>query len=189
MKFFSIEKVALSLSFILIFLSFGLFAQPKDWKPVSSEELQLKTPKVEADSDAEAILWDVYVADEESGMGLETILNHYLRIKIFNERGREAFSKIDIPFGRVEGIGFDVKIKNIAARTTKPDGSVVELADSDIFERDVIRGNGIKLKAKSFAVPGIEPGSVIEYRWKEIQEDSPRNRALVSATRTARRLL
>ena len=27
----------------------------------------------------------------------------------------------------------------------------------------------MKLKAKSFAVPGIEPGAIIEYRWKEIR--------------------
>ena len=159
----------LSISILMIACIATLFAQDKNWRPVTTEELQMKTPKVEPDADAEAILWDVYVSDEDSGGDLQTVLHHYVRIKIFNDRGREAFSKIDIPYGRVEGIGFDVKIKDIAARTTKPDGSVVELKGSDIFERDVIKGSGVKLKAKSFAVPGIEPGAVIEYRWKEIR--------------------
>ena len=165
---FSIKRCALFMSLGLVF-SFTVSAQSREWKPVPVQELQMAGPKVEKNADAEAILWDVYVSDEDTGGGLQSVLNHYVRIKIFNERGREAFSKIDIPFGRVEGVGFDVKIKNIAGRTTKSDGTVIELKDSEIFERDVIKGAGIKLKAKSFAVPGIEPGAVIEYRWKEIR--------------------
>ena len=146
-----------------------LLGQDKDWRPITPEELQMKAPKVEPDADAEAIFWEVYVTDEETGGDLQTVLHHYLRVKIFNERGRESFSKIDIPFGKIEGIGFNVKIRDIAARTTKTDGSVIELKESDIFDRDVLKGGGIKLKAKSFAVPGIEPGAVIEYRWKEVR--------------------
>ncbi len=171
MFFFSIRKPfsALSLFFVSLILLATANAQDKKWRPVSNEEIQMKTPVIEADADAEALLWEVYVADEDTGGSLQTVLNHYLRIKIFNERGREAFSKIDIPFGRIAGVGMNVKIKDIAARTTKPDGSNVELKETDIFERDLVKGDGIKLKAKSFAMPGIEPGSIIEYRWKEIR--------------------
>jgi hypothetical protein len=171
MKFFSLGKLffVLSLFCFCTVLPAAAVAQNKEWRTVSADELSAKAPLVEPDADAEAILWDVYVSDEDSGGTLQTVLNHYLRIKIFNERGRESFSKVDIPFGRVEGVGFNVKIRDIAARTTKPDGSVVELKESDIFDRDVIKGDGVKLKAKSFAVPGIEPGAVIEYRWKEIR--------------------
>ncbi len=158
----------LSVFFLLSFHSQTIFSQ-NEWKPVSQNELQMKTPQIEADADAEALLWEVYVTDEESGGTLQTVLNHYLKIKIFNDRGRDAFSKVDIPYGKISNVGLNVKIKNIAARTIKPDGSIIELKDSDIFERDVVKGDGIKLKAKSFAMPGIEPGSIIEYRWKEIR--------------------
>ena len=140
MNLISCKYRLLSITFLMIACVATLFAQDKNWRPVTAGELQMTTPKVEPDADAEAILWDVYVSDEDSGGDLQTVLHHYVRIKIFNDRGREAFSKIDIPYGRVEGIGFDVKIKDIAARTTKPDGSVVELKGSDIFERDVIKG-------------------------------------------------
>lgn len=160
-----------SITIFIFFLAFPaiFFAQKRDWKPVSPYELQMTTPKVEADADAEIILWDVYVSDEDTGGDLQTVLQHYLKIKIFNDRGRESFSKIDIQFGQIEGVGFDVRIKDIAARTTKADGTVIELKGSDIFERDIVKGDGIKLKAKSFAVPGIEQGAVIEYSWKEIR--------------------
>lgn len=173
MSFPSLKRLVL-LAFIFSFTNFLLLTpasgQNRDWKPVMPQELQMTTPKIEAGADAEALLWDVYVTDEDAGgSGLQSVLNHYLKVKIFNERGREAFSKIDIPFGRVAGIGFDVRIQNIAARTTKIDGTVVELKNSDIFERDIVKGDGVKLKAKSFAVPGIEAGAVIEYRWKEVR--------------------
>jgi hypothetical protein len=65
-----------------------------------------------------------------------------------------------------------VLIKDIFERTIKPDGTIVELKPEDVFERDIIKGNGVKLKAKSFAVPAIETGAIIEYRWKEIREDT-----------------
>jgi hypothetical protein len=152
--------------------SLSVFAGDNDWKPINPSELALKEPKVEKDADAEVLLWEVYVADEADGGGPRTVLRHYLRIKIFNERGREQFSKIDVPFGRISGFGVNIKIKDIAARTIKADGSIVELKEQDIFERDVVKGDGVKLKAKSFAVPGIEPGAIIEYRWKEVRGDS-----------------
>jgi transglutaminase-like putative cysteine protease len=140
----------------------ALAGSDKDWQPVSPEEISLKEPKVEKDADAEALFWDVRVDDSDEG---SLVFTHYLRIKIFNERGKEAFSKVDIPFGKL--FGREVKVKDIAARTIKADGSIVELSPKDIFEREVLRASGVKQKVKSFALPGIEPGVIIEYRWRE----------------------
>jgi transglutaminase-like putative cysteine protease len=147
-------------------LSGAVFAGNNDnWKPIAPEELAMKEPMIEKDADAEALLWDVYVAGDEVGGSYQTVLQHYLRIKIFTQRGSEQFSKVDIPFFKVRS--FNVKIKDIAARTVKPDGSIVELKPEDIFEREIVKGDGVKIKAKSFAVPAIAPGTIIEYRWKE----------------------
>lgn len=77
-------------------------AQFKEWKPVAPQELQFSKSQVEPDADAEALLWDVYVADEDNGGDMKTVLRHYVKIKIFNERGREAFSKIDIQYGKID---------------------------------------------------------------------------------------
>jgi hypothetical protein len=135
-----------------------------DWKPVDPAELALKAPVVEKDADAEALFWEVRIDDGEVG---ELILNHYLRVKVFTERGRESQSRIDLPFGKL--FGSNIKIKDIAARTIKPDGTIVELKKEDVFERDVIKVSGVKMKAKSFAMPSVEPGSIIEYRWREVR--------------------
>ncbi|HYY58961.1 MAG TPA: DUF3857 domain-containing protein [Pyrinomonadaceae bacterium] len=141
-----------------------------DWKPVDPAELALKAPVVEKDADAEALFWEVRIDDGPVG---ELIFTHYIRIKVFTERGRESQSKIDIPFGKI--LGSNIKIKDIAARTIKPDGTIVEIKKDDVFERDIIKASGLKLKAKSFAMPGVEPGAIIEYRWREIRANESAN--------------
>jgi hypothetical protein len=143
-------------SFLLLSAS---TAAAQDWRPVDPAQLAAKTPLVNRDADAEAIFWEVRVNDSD----IDLIFNHYIRIKIFTERGKESQSKIDIQYlGRHQ-------IKDIAGRTIKPDGSIVELKKDAIFERTVVKLSGAKVQAKSFAMPGVEPGAIIEYRWKEIR--------------------
>ena len=141
-------------------------AGSEEWRPLEPSDFALKAPIVEPDADAEAIFWDIRVDD---GGENDLVLSHYVRIKIFNERGREQLSKIDIP--SVSG----TKIKDVAARTIKADGAIVELAKEDVIERLVVKVNGLKLRTKSFAFPGIEPGAIIEYKWKEVISDSSAN--------------
>jgi hypothetical protein len=148
----------------------ALAAGDKDWKPIDPAQLSLKEPAVEKDADAEALFWEVRVDDSDEG---SLVFSNYLRIKIFTERGKESQSKIDIPFGKIRGI--NVKVKEIAARTIKPDGTILELNEKDIFEKTDIKASGIKTKVKSFAMPGIEPGAIIEYRWKESYSNASAN--------------
>lgn len=131
----------------------------EEWRPVDAAHLALKAPVVEPNADAEAIFWDIRIDD---GGANDLVLSHYVSIKIFTERGRDKHSKVDIPYaGRV-------KIKDVAARTIKPDGSIVELAKEDIVEKVIVKVSGLKLRTKTFAFQGIEPGAIIEYKWKEV---------------------
>ncbi|MDQ3753422.1 MAG: DUF3857 and transglutaminase domain-containing protein, partial [Acidobacteriota bacterium] len=114
----------------------------------------------------EVLFWEARLADEIDGGGPRTVLRHYLRIKIFTERGRESQSRVDIPFSN------NAKIKDLAARTIKPDGTIIELQKKDVFERTIVKQGGRKVKAKSFALPGVEPGAIIEYRYREVRNDN-----------------
>src|SRR5690348_10476598 len=136
---------------------------PEEWRPIDPADLALKTAVVEPNADAEAIFWDIRIDD---GGQNDLVLNHYVRIKIFTERGRDQNSKIDLPY--VDGI----KIKDVAARTIKPDGTIVELGKEDFIEKTVVKVSGLKLRTKTFAFPGIEPGAIIEYKWKEVRSHS-----------------
>ena len=134
-------------------------ARGEDWKPVDPALMAAKSPVVEKDADAEAIFWEVRINDSEEDL----IFSHYVRIKVFTERGKESQSQIEIPyFGRF-------KITDVAGRTIKPDGSIVELKKDAVFDRTEVRAGDIKIKVKSFAMPGVEPGAIIEYRWREIR--------------------
>ena len=164
MKFHSL-MVTLLLTFVCLLANAASPAIGDDWRPVDPEHLAMKTPVVEKDADAEAIFWEVRVQDEAEGGDFHTVLSHYIRIKIFTERGRENQSKVDlIP------VVPNTRFKDIAARTIKPDGTIVELKKDAIFEREVIKASGLKIKAKSFAMPGVEEGAIIEYRWREIRD-------------------
>ncbi|HUR97561.1 MAG TPA: DUF3857 and transglutaminase domain-containing protein [Pyrinomonadaceae bacterium] len=162
MKVLSLRKLLSMLSFVCLCVAV-VQAQDKEWRPVSPADLASKTPVVESGADAEAIFWEVRI-DDSSDEDLS--MRHYVRVKIFTERGRETYSKFDIPF--LKG----VKIKDLAARVVRPDGTSVEIGKEEIFEREIIKAGGIKIKAKSFAVPNIEPGVIVEYRYKEVRSDS-----------------
>ena len=166
-----ISKRALVAFFIVgLCLTAGArISRADDWKPIDPAEFQSKTSVVEPNADAEGIFWEVRVQDEYEGTVPRTVLWHYIRIRIFTDHGKEAHSSVDITFLNSR------RIDNIAGRTIKPDGKIIELKKEDIFERTIVKAGGIKLKAKSFAMPGVEPGSIIEYRWKETRNDSLAN--------------
>lgn len=154
--------------FVVIVLLFqGLSIQgaaPSIWRPISPAELAMDKPQVDKDADAEAIFWEVRLDDKKRK---KLSYDHYVRVKIFTERGREKFAKFDIPFFKGK------TVKEVAARVIKPDGTIVELKPQDIFEREIVRQRKIKIKAKSFAVPGIAPGVIVEYQYREeIKGDS-----------------
>ena len=137
--------------------------QYKEWRPVSPEDVASAKPVVDADADAEALFWEMRIDDSSSD---DLDMWHYVRVKIFTERGREKYSKFDIPYAK------GTKIKNLAARVIKADGSIVEIPEKEIFDREIIRTSGVKVKAKSFAVPNIEPGVIVEYKYKEAVDEA-----------------
>jgi hypothetical protein len=140
-----------------------------DWHPVDPADLAATSPKVEKDAHAEVILWEVRVSDEAMGGQPHSVFTHYLKTKVFDQRGAEMVSKVDIPF-----IGH-VAISDIAGRTTQANGTVIALKKDAVFERMLVKVSGLKLKAKSFVLPGVEPGAVVEYGWRERYEDQLAN--------------
>ncbi len=133
------------------------------WAPISPADLAANTPAVDPEAGVEALFWRVYVADEFRGDELIRVLHHYVRLKVFNEKGKSDASTIDIRFDK------DTQIPFLYGRTIKRDGSIVELKRDAVFERDIERAGRLKYRAKSFAMPGVEPGAIVEYRWQEVR--------------------
>jgi hypothetical protein len=133
--------------FLLFLLSYTLLAA--DWKPVDPADLALKAPRVDPGADAEALFWEMWIADAAANNEYPyTTYTHYLRMKIFTDRGVKRYGTIDIEYRGKEHI-----------------------TDIHVLEKRKHE----KVRAVSFAMPGITPGSIIEYRWRESDQDALAN--------------
>lgn len=134
----------------------------EDWKPIDPAELRMTTPVVEKDADAEAIFWEVQVDFSSE----KKVFVNYVRIKIFTERGKELRSKVELSYSSKN------KIEDITGRTIKANGTIVELTREAIFASTLVKLRGVKINTKTFVMPAVEPGAIIEYRWREVRTDS-----------------
>jgi len=99
----------------------------------------------------------LYREVERDDSGLSAHENNYVRIKILKEEGRK-YADIEIPFFKGSGNN----IVKINARTIQPNGSIVNF-DGKVFEKSIVKAKGLKYMAKTFTLPAIQVGSVIEY--------------------------
>jgi hypothetical protein len=144
-------------------------ASAADWPDVTAAERALAKPRIDPNADAEVLFWEVRITDSERGDDVEVALEHHLRIKVFTDRGRESEGKVELPYTSRE------RVRDVRGRTITPDGRIVELRSEDIFDRSVVEADGFKLKAKTFVLPGVVPGAIIEYRWREVRDNQLAN--------------
>ncbi|MFN7919765.1 MAG: hypothetical protein U0Q16_06690 [Bryobacteraceae bacterium] len=71
-----------------------------DWMPVDPAQLALKAPAIDADADAEVLYWEVRIADKFQSPDVWTSWRHYLRIKVFTERGAKDQATLELGFYR-----------------------------------------------------------------------------------------
>jgi hypothetical protein len=155
-----VRALAAVLPIAVVGVSAGV-AAAGDWDPITPAQLAMTKPRVDPAADVEALVWDVTVEHLIFNDEPQTHYRHYLRLKVFSERGVETTKQVEIPFD--DG----TYVVDVAARTIKPDGTILEVKGSDIFERTLVKAGGRKVKAKSFAVPGLVPGAIVDYRWTE----------------------
>jgi hypothetical protein len=86
--------------------------------------------------------------------------DNYVRIKILTEEGRKH-ADVEIMFDK----GLE-DVAGIRARTIKPDGSSVNF-DGKVYEKTVEKTRGLKYLVKTFTLPDVQIGSIIEYRYTD----------------------
>lgn len=132
-----------------------------DWLPIDPAQQALNTPKIEKDADAEVLYWEFRVKDVFQGQDYWAAHDHYLRIKVFTDKGIKDYSSVELPSGP------RLIVTGVSARTIKPDGTIVELKKDDIVEREQLRAGRRKYRARVINFPGVEKGSIVEYRYSE----------------------
>ncbi len=145
--------------FVLFVVATGLAASAPGlgFQPVSPDELKM-TSEPKAPGAPAVILFRQVDRDDR---GLTAHEDVYFRIKILTEDGLPPStpphsSRIPIP-GKGDG-----NIVGIHARTIKPDGTTVDFGGK-AFDKEIVKTRGVKYLAKTFTLPDVQVGSVIEY--------------------------
>jgi hypothetical protein len=122
------------------------------FQPVNPEELKMTgDPKAPG---APAII--LYRQVDRDDNGRTSHEDNYYRVKILTEEGRK-YADVEIPFAKGRN-----DVSGIRARTIKPDGSIRDF-DGKVFEKTIEKSRGSKYLAKTFSLPEVQPGSIIEY--------------------------
>ena len=126
------------------------------FQPVVPEELKM-TGEPKAPGAPAIILFREVDRDDRGKTAHEDV---YFRIKILTEEGRK-YGDIEIPFFKESG-----KIVAIHARTIRPDSSVAEFTGK-AFDKSIVKARGLKYMAKTFTMPDVQVGSILEYYYTE----------------------
>jgi hypothetical protein len=129
-----------------------------DWLPIPPEDLALKDNPAQPGAHAmilyrESAVNEKYVSSDGASM------TEYVRIKVFTKEGTDE-GNVEIPFRRESA-----DIKDIRARTIHSDGSIVNF-EGKPFEKTIEKRSGEKFLAKTFSLPDVQPGCIIEYKYR-----------------------
>jgi hypothetical protein len=134
-------------------------AHSDEWLPVTPEDLHLTDEP--AAPKASAIY--LYRQVDRSDFGhWERV---YVRIKILTDEGRSQ-GNVVIKFDKEREIVHDIE-----ARTVRPDGSVVKF-DGTVYEKPLLEGRGVHVMTKTFSLPEVQSGCIIEYRYERLLSSS-----------------
>lgn len=126
-----------------------------DLPPISPDELKMTNEPLAPGAPA-IILYRQVDRDDDLHVGHEV---NFLRVKILKDEGRK-YADVEIPFFNGNGS----KIVNISGRTIHPDGRVAQFKGG-AFDKTIVKAKGVKYIAKTFTLPEVQAGCVIEYSY------------------------
>lgn len=151
--------IALLTFAIALILSWPAALRADDnWLPVSADDLALKDNPASPGADAMILYRENIVDATNIRVDGDSDLE-YFRIKIFTQAGTKE-GNVEIPFFKDSMRVFDV-----TGRTIRPDGSIVKF-DGKVLESTITRLSGYRFLAKTFTLPDVQPGCIIEYKYR-----------------------
>jgi len=130
-----------------------------DWQAILPEDLKV-TSEPKAPGAPAIYLYRQVDRDDKAGHEI-----NYARIKILTEDGRKN-ADVELPFNKDRG-----SIRGIKARTIHADGSIAEF-DGKVYDKTIVKTKGVRIFAKTFTLPDVQVGSIIEYRYTYDWESS-----------------
>lgn len=125
-----------------------------DWQPIDPADLAMKDNPKSPGADA-MILYRERLVNEPHACSQE-----YTRMKIFTKEGLK-YANVEITYQK----GTD-SVMDIRGRTIHADGNIVNF-DGKVLDKVLVKAGGVKVYEKSFSLPDVQPGSIIEYRYQD----------------------
>ena len=144
----------LATSFALVFAMQNTLAAKPDWPVIPPEELACKASPIDAEAPAEIL--EVKIEIRDSALSSRET-SEYRRSKIYNPAKAEELTRYNFP-------SYDFEDFSFFLRLTLPDGTTKEFSDADMKERELVKHTFSSVKQKFFAIPGVVPGSIVEYK-------------------------
>jgi len=144
--------------FAVLFAWLGLGVTPaawagEAWPPVSPDDLKM-TAEPKASGAPAIFLYRQVDRDDNTGREID-----FARIKVLTDEGRK-YADVEIPF-----IKDRAQVRGIKARTMQSDGTTADF-NGKIYEKTVVKAKGLKYLAKTFTLPDVRVGTIIEYSYE-----------------------
>jgi hypothetical protein len=143
------------ISLALILICLPASAAPK-WPAIDPADLAATTPQIDPEAGAEILFREI---SYDHRRGSRLFKEVHLRVKIFDTRGIEKFSKISITYDN------DYQLDGLEVRTISPDGTITSLTPKDYYTRDTVKFGREISRETSFAPANLQPGAIVEYRY------------------------
>lgn len=129
----------------------------REWGPVDPAELALTAPVVEPDAHAEYLVYEEFIEDGREASAWDV----HARIKLFDGVGAQQFATIHVDYPEKYGA-----VTELVGRTILPNGRVLPLESRAIQDQPVVTAGKEVRRRRSFALPSVTAGAVIEYRYR-----------------------
>ena len=144
----------------LVFAAFlSSAAKADDWPPIDPADLAMKTFPQQPGAAAVILLRE---ENDDDPMHFHAT---YERIKILTEAGRDR-ANVELGYYRRR-----FHLDSVSGRTIHADGSIVNF-EGKPFDKTVEKGPSIRINVKSFTLPDVQVGSIIEYRYSLRYDDN-----------------
>ncbi len=134
-------------------------AMADQWMKPTAEELAMTSlPKYPGAS-------ALYLFREEITRDDLHVVQHYERIKILSEKGKD-YANVELGFvASIGNFGGDDKtVGDISGRTIHADGTIIPFTGKPYLKM-MEKGKSYKYQARVFTLPDVQVGSIIEYRY------------------------
>ncbi len=131
--------------------------RPAEWLPITEADRAMKDCPQQPGAPA------VYLYREEATDPNEVTTTYVRRLKILTPAGKER-ANIEIPV--IKGY---LKLKDLQARVVRPDGQIRPFT-GQVFDKTAIRSGRFKIIRKTFALPDVDVGCIIDYRYQTVPD-------------------